>query len=129
VTFTDAPLVLDESLPLMREFTIVTPGALMKRSQFTCCPDIIVFATVTVHGPLYDVNVMPGGTPVFDASGNPPDDVEPDPELVTVVRVVDGVELEVTGAVVRDVDTAVVLGIGVALVVADADFGVKTRSA
>jgi hypothetical protein len=107
---------------------MLTPGALMTRSQLTCFPEIDVFAAVIVHGPVYEVRVTPAGTPVFEASGNFPD-VEPDPELVGVGWVggvlVDG-GVDFVGDVLVDGDGDFV---GDALTVGDVDFGVKTTSA
>lgn len=45
----------------------------MLNAQLTVLLSMTVPDCVIVHGPVYDDNVVPAGTPVFDAFGNPVD--------------------------------------------------------
>src|SRR5215203_4334363 len=64
----------DESSSVEMEPTIfvrvtVTPAAWMMRLQVTSLASIVVLFAMMVHGPVYGVNTVPGGTPVVAALG------------------------------------------------------------
>ena len=51
------------------ELRMITFLAWILRSPYTALPSITVPAVVMVRGPVYFVNALPAGTPVFEALG------------------------------------------------------------
>jgi hypothetical protein len=61
--------------PLIREFSMSSPDAELPTTsglQSTVLESITVSDAVIVHGPVYVLSRVPGGTPVFDGPGKHP---------------------------------------------------------